>query len=246
MPLSFAATLDGLWMLQSQGAEGFEVAHQAIHDLVKSVPVGADLSAVPGLTVYQVAYDSPWNVMQYFTGGPCRELVERVKGLHERERAHEVVSNAEWAPLKREAILCPELPIAGGSELLEELAGPLSSHPAEILGRLLMLARSDLRRFPGWSERDAARLDEIRMGYSAHIKSRLGPRPSEQGPELDRWFRNAEDIQKELTEQREREEPEFCARWTRWSNMQLQLRIDFLKSVSVIVQNHIDHVCGSL
>ncbi|MGH8782824.1 thioredoxin family protein [Paraburkholderia sp.] len=220
-PARLGELLDTLWLYQSDpDPQAMANARVRIRELADSIPVGADLHTVTDDVLYGLVYTSPWEITQSFADASVRELVAKIKVLHERERVGALITPPDWQALQREAVMLDgNSNEREASKTVEALAAPLVDWPvSETLSAVVRLAINDYRRYPDWSQDEAEHISAMQQEDYDRVRDELGEPPKDRGAASDVWFQCLIERRQVRKRQRCKEQPALWARYDAWAH----------------------------
>ncbi|MNT38320.1 hypothetical protein D3C72_1745060 [compost metagenome] len=180
------------------------------------MPVGADLGTVAAKVLYDLLYISAWEITQHFVNGAASNLSTQIKMLHQREHVGERVASVDGDALQRDAVLLTGSGVDScKSTELERLAVSLldGGMAGYVLPLVIEYAANDYRRYPDWSEAEAARVAAMLGEDFEQSREALGDRPKEAGSARDEWFAQLSARLQTREDEHRAEQPTLWARY---------------------------------
>ncbi|MGY2488424.1 thioredoxin family protein [Cupriavidus sp. CP313] len=236
VPAALGDLLDRLYWIQSHADE--QIAPAQTLEIVNAMPVGADLGTVAAKVQYDLLYISPWEITQYFANGVASKLSMQIKMLHQREHVGERVASADWEALQREAVLLTGSGLdASKSAVLERLAVSLidGGMPRDVLPLVIEYAASDYRRYPDWSEAEAAHVKAMLDEDFEQVRESLGDRPQEAGSARDEWLAQLSERLRIRDGERRNKQPSLWARYDARREFEQETVTSICKHVAVVL-----------
>lgn len=243
MPEMLAVVIDVLcWLRQSEGK--ISACEQAM-ELIEAIPVGADLGAVPHRFAHWLLHDPQWGIDRYCYMDPLKTFSARIKALHDRERAGQVIDEAEWQALEQDIGDYADAGVAAEEDsknlgnLLASLATPLSRIDAEQMGRLCGAAAyfaGEQTKASYWTDSEQRQLDGLYGAFRASVEQTLGPcPPQQQTVELSAWIKQEQALDAAWEKQMRQQQRLLWRRWDAWGEQQASLYAAFNVSATDLI-----------
>lgn len=162
----------------------------------------------------------------------------QIKMLHQREHAGERVASADWEALQREAVLLTGSGLdSRKSAELEQLAASLidGGMARDVLPLVIEYATHDYRRYPDWSEAEAARVEAMREEDYEHVRKALGDRPKEAGSARDDWLAQLSERLQIRDRERRNEQPALWSRSDAWCDFEQETTTSICAHVAAVL-----------